>query len=161
MLFLRGNPSAGWVRSIGAFCCVDPELFRWFLRYKESAGGDYYFDRAPSAMSNIFRFRFYTIGSKRDFCRFSQDDVDAMRAEANQRFEHYKRELLGGLSLATGSSIVRSFRAIDERHCVIEQEMDISIFEIGKTWMGMYLCVPDAWKPFADRSSHCLYGCRR
>ncbi|TQV96763.1 corA-like mg2+ transporter protein domain-containing protein [Cordyceps javanica] len=137
VLFLRGHLSPGWVRSIGAFCYVDPELFRWFLRYRESPGGDYYFDSAPSAMSNIFRFRFYTIGSKTDYYHCPQHVVDAMRAEASRDFESYKRQLFDCVSLATGSSIVRNFHALDERHCVIEQEMDISIFEIGKTWMAI------------------------
>ncbi|KAJ3497233.1 hypothetical protein NLG97_g2060 [Lecanicillium saksenae] len=136
VLFLRGHPSPAWLRSIGAFCYVDPELFRWFLRYKESVGSDYYFDSAPSAMSNIYRFKFSTIGFQRYFVRCSQEHVDLIRKEASQAFEKYKRELLGG-TLPTGSSIVRNFHALDERHCVIEQEMDISIFEIGKTWMAI------------------------
>ncbi|OKO98496.1 hypothetical protein PENSUB_9172 [Penicillium subrubescens] len=34
VLFLRGHPSPNWISKIGAFCYADPELFRWFLRYR-------------------------------------------------------------------------------------------------------------------------------
>ncbi|KAJ6782046.1 hypothetical protein PWT90_03864 [Aphanocladium album] len=136
VLFLRGHPSPQWLRTIGAFCCVDPELFRWFLRYKESVGSDYYFESAPSTMSSIYRFKFYTIGFQSNYGRYCQEHVDITRAEGSCDFENYKDELLGGI-LATGSSIVRNFYALDDRHCVIEQEMDISILKIGKTWMAI------------------------
>jgi hypothetical protein len=63
VLFLRGHPSPSWLASIGPFCYVDPELFRWFLRYRAAPGSDYYFDSAPTT-SKIFRFKFFTIGSK-------------------------------------------------------------------------------------------------
>lgn len=137
VLFLRGHPSPDWVRSIGAFCYVDPELFRWFLRYRESANSDYYFDSAPSSMSNIYRLRFYTIVFQSDFSRCSQEQVDNLRAAAVRGFDDYKGELLGDPFLPTGSSIVRNFHALDERHCIVEQELDISIFDIGKTWMAI------------------------
>lgn len=89
VLFLRGHPSSGWLSSIGAFCHVDPELFRWFIRYRTAPGNDYYFDSAPSVMSNIFRFKFYTIGAKNYRSRSSQAEVDLLRRKAASELQKY------------------------------------------------------------------------
>lgn len=139
VLFLRGHPSPSWLSSIGAFCYVDPELFRWFLRYRAGPESDYYFDSAPSMMSNIFRFTFSTIGSKNYRYRSSQEEVDALRGKAANDFQRYQTELRGKWGLKLGDSVVRNFHVLDERHCVIEQEIMVSIFEVGKTWMGKAL----------------------
>ncbi|KAF2807993.1 uncharacterized protein BDZ99DRAFT_535882 [Mytilinidion resinicola] len=136
VLFLRGHPSQSWLSSIGAFCYVDPELFRWFLRYHAGPGSDYYFDSAPSLVSNIFRFKFFTIGSKNYRYRSSQEEVDALRGKAASDLQRYQTELRGNWALKPGDSTVRNFRVLDEWHCVIEQEIVISIFDVGKTWMG-------------------------
>lgn len=41
--------------------------------------------------------------------------------------------------LRAGDSIVRDFHVLDVQHAVIEQEITVSVFDIGKTWMGEYL----------------------
>ncbi|OBT70665.1 hypothetical protein VF21_10210, partial [Pseudogymnoascus sp. 05NY08] len=137
VLFLRGHPSPDWLSSIGAFCYVDPELFRWFIRYRMGPGGDYHFDSATSVMSNIFRFKFYTIGAKNYWSRSLQTEVDVLRRKAASELQKYQTELRGNWSLKPGESIVRNFHVLDERHSVIEQEIVVSIFEIGKTWMAI------------------------
>ncbi|KAJ5794325.1 hypothetical protein N7457_000924 [Penicillium paradoxum] len=137
ILFLRGHPSPSWLSKIGAFCYVDPELFRWFLRYRAGPGSDYYFDSAPSTMSNIFRFKFFTIGSKNRLYRSSQREIDALRRKAANEFQRYQAEIKGNWALKPGDSIVRNFHVLDERHCLIEQEIVISIFDVGKTWMAI------------------------
>lgn len=160
VLFLRGHPSPNWLASIGAFCYVDPELFRWFLRYRAEPGSDCYFDSAPSTMSNIFRFKFFTIGSKSRRYRSSQEEVDASRGKASSGLHRYRTELRGNWALKTGDSIVRDFHVLDERHCVIEQEILISIFDVGKTWMGK-VSITTTIDRFADNSySYRLYRCR-
>ena len=136
VLFLRGHPSPSWLATIGAFCNVDPELFRWFLRYREEPGSDYYFGHSPSTMSNMFRFRFFTIGSKTGRYKSSQAEVDALRLKAANDLRRYQTDLRGNWALKPGDSIMRNFRLLDERHCVIEQDIVIHIFDIGKTWMG-------------------------
>lgn len=136
VLFLRGHPSPSWLLSIGAFCYVDPELFRWFLRYRAEPGSDYYFESAPSIMSSIFCFKFFTIGSNNYRYRSSQKEVDALRGKAANDLLSYQTELRRHGVLQLGDSIVRNFYVLDEQHCVIEQEIVISIFDIGKTWMG-------------------------
>lgn len=137
VLFLRGHPSPSWLSTIGAFCHVDPELFRWFLRYRAGPGSDNYFDSAPSIMSNIFRFKFFTIGSKNQRHLSSQEEVDALREKAANDLQRYQNDLRGNWALKPGDSIVRNFHVLDERHCVIEQEILFSIFDIGKTWMAI------------------------
>ena len=159
VLFLRGHPSPEWLSSIGAFCYVDPELFRWFLRYRVELGSDYYFNSAPSIMSNIFRFKIFTIGSKNHRSRSSQKEVDVLRGKAADDFQNYQNKLKGNWDLKPGDSIVRNFHMLDERHCVIEQEITISIFDIGKTWMGM-ISSKTIIDRFADDYSHRLYRCR-
>lgn len=159
VLFLRGHPSPSWLASIGAFCYVDPELFRWFLRYREAPGSDCYFDCPPSSMSNIFRFKFSTIGSQSHRYDSPQEVVDALRQKAAKEFEKYQQSLRLPFTPQPGHSIVRNFHVLDERHCVIEQEIVISILEIGKTWMGMIpsrniIC------SCADDNSCRLYRCR-
>jgi hypothetical protein len=136
VLFLRGHPSPNWISKIGAFCYADPELFRWFLRYRSEQGSDCYFDSAPSVMSNMFRFKFFTIGSRNRRYRSSQEEIDSLRAKTSSDLHRYRAALRGTWILDIGVSIVRDFHVLDERHCVIEQEIVISIFEIGKTWMG-------------------------
>lgn len=157
VLFLRGHPSPEWLSSIGAFCYVDPELFRLFLRYRAGPGTDYYFDAAPAVMSNIFRFRFFTIGSRNYRHWSSQEEVDDLREKAALDFQRYQTELRGNWTLKQGDSIVRDFHVLDERHCVIEQEMVISIFDIGKTWMGTTISTMKLASRFADEYSDCLY----
>lgn len=136
VLFLRGHPTPDWISHIGAFCYTDPELFRWFLRYRAEPGSDCYFDFAPSMMSNILRFKFFTIGSKNYRNRSSQKEVNTFREKAAENFRAYQAELRNSWALRPGESIVRSFHVLDERHCVIEQEIVVSTFDIGKTWMG-------------------------
>jgi hypothetical protein len=110
-------------------------------------------------MSNIFRFKFFTIGSKNYRCHSSQKEVDALRGRAVKDLQRYQAELRGNWALKPGDSIVRNFHVLDERHCVIEQEIVISIFNIGKTWMGM-ISTTVLVDIFADDYSHCLYRCR-
>ncbi|VUC32065.1 unnamed protein product [Clonostachys rosea] len=137
VLFLRGHPSPRWLSSIGAFCQVDPELFRWFLRYLAEPGSDHYFDSVPSLMSNIFRFKFFTIGSKNFRRHSSQQEVDILRERAAREFQRYQGELRKSWAMKPGDSIVRNFHVLDERDCVIEQEITVSIFDIGKTWIAI------------------------
>lgn len=156
VLFLRGHPSPNWLSSLGAFCYVDPELFRGFLRYRAEPGSDYYFESAPSIMSNIFRFKFSTIGYKNRRYRSSQEEIDALREKASNDLNKYRAELRGNWALKTGGSIVRDFHVIDERYCVIEQEIVISIFDVGKTWMGKNSFTTNM-DTFADDYSYCLH----
>ncbi|KAJ5163160.1 uncharacterized protein N7500_004990 [Penicillium coprophilum] len=88
-------------------------------------------------MSDIFRFKFFTIGSKNYRRRSSQSEVDALRGRAFNDLHRYQAELRGNWALKPGDSIVRNFHVLDERHCVIEQEIVISIFDVGKTWMAI------------------------
>lgn len=157
VLFLRGHPSPNWLSSIGAFCYADPELFRWFIRYRGDSGSDHYFDAAPSVMSNIFRFKFFTIGAKTSRNQSSQKIVDNLREKAASEFQSYQNDLRGTWGLRTGDSIVRGFYVLDERHCVIEQEIVISIFDIGKTWMGTTFATAMIEDVTDDYSSYCLY----
>lgn len=159
VLFLRGHPSPSWLLSIGAFCYVDPELFRWFLRYRAEPASDYYFDSAPSIMSSIFCFKFFTIGSNTYRYRSSQEAVDTLRGKAANELLSYQNELRQKGVLQIGDSIVRNFHVLDERHCVIEQEIVISIFDVGKTWMGMISSL-NIVNRFADDFSYRLYRCR-
>ncbi|KAH6625000.1 hypothetical protein B0J18DRAFT_197543 [Chaetomium sp. MPI-SDFR-AT-0129] len=134
VLFLRGCLPPGWVSSIGAFCDVDPELFRWFTRYAERAEDGCYFGSAPLAMSSIFCFTFFTIVNTHQ--RKPQLAADVHSAEA--ALESVQAELrTWGRGRTPGESIVRKFYELDELHWVMEQEMAISIFEIGKTWMAI------------------------
>lgn len=138
VLFLRGHPSPEWVASIGAFCYVDPELFRQFLKYRAGPEENCYFHSAPPMMSHIFSCKYFTIGSKNKRYRSSQQEIDNLRATAANDMHKYRADLRGNWALKWGDSIVRDFHVLDERHCVIEQEIVVSILDVGKTWMGKY-----------------------
>jgi hypothetical protein len=82
-----------------------------------------------------------------------------LRGKAANDLHGYQTELRGNWALKPGDSIVRDFHVLDERHCVIEQEIVISIFDIGKTWIGMISSMTIIDR-FADDYSHRLYRCR-
>ncbi|CAG7563219.1 unnamed protein product [Fusarium equiseti] len=146
VLFLRGHPSPTWLSTIGAFCHVDPELFRLFLRHRDVPGGDYYFGASPSSMSDMFRFNFVTIGRKACPYRSSQADMDRGRSIAANSLRRYQADLRGNWALKPGDSIVRNFHLLDEQHFVIEQEIVFHIFDVdagrdltqgkGFPWLG-------------------------
>lgn len=136
ILFLRGHPTPNWISSLGAFCYIDPELFRWFLRYLDEPNADYYFGSTPSTMSNVFRFKFFTIGSTTRHYSATQPALDAARNRAASDMRDYRHQIGLSWTLRPGDSIVRDFHVVDVQHAIIVQEITVSIFNVGKTWMG-------------------------
>lgn len=135
---MRGHPPPNWLSSIGAFCNVDPELFRWFTRYQAYPENDCYFGHPPLAMSRIFRFTFFTIVEMNPD-GVPEQVIHTRRIAAAHKVRRYQAGRSRDIpSLKPGDSIVRNFYVLDSPHCVIEQEMAILTFEIGKTWMGEY-----------------------
>ncbi len=145
VLFLRGHPSPEWISSIGAFCHVDPEFFRWFLRYRSIPDNDQFFSAAPTIFSNIICLKFTTIGCKDGRDRSSQNAVDRLRIQVANDMSKYRTSLMDDRDFKRGDSIVRGFHVLDEKHCVIEQEASVTVLHVGKTWIGkpqIFLMLP-------------------
>lgn len=136
VLFLRGHPSPEWISSVGAFCHVDPEFFRWFLRYRSFPDSDQFFSAAPTTFSEIFHLKFTTIGCKDARDRSNQNAVDRLRKQAANDMSIYRTLLKNDRDFKQGDSIVRDFHVLDEKHCVIDQEASVTILDVGKTWIG-------------------------
>jgi hypothetical protein len=136
VLFFRGHPSPEWITTVGSFCRIDPEFFRWHLRffsYRE------YFSSPslPSTFSNIIRLRFVTISCNEKIKEDQSDQatVDALRARGEHELKEYRHRVVNN-GLRTGDSLVRDYYVLDEKYSSIEQEITISLNHVGKTWMG-------------------------
>ncbi|KAH8692927.1 hypothetical protein BGW36DRAFT_464140 [Talaromyces proteolyticus] len=67
-------------------------------------------------MSNIYRFKFFTIGHKNNRHRTSQEEIYDLRGKAANEFQRYQTELKRNWDRKLGDSIVRNFHVLDERH---------------------------------------------
>jgi hypothetical protein len=136
VLFLRGHLSAEWIKTIGSFCRIDPEVFRWNLRFLNRQ--DYFsFPSLPSVSSNVVKLRFVTIGLRESMgSQSAQATVDILRAQGIEEMHRYQQYLMVNNGIKKGDSIVRDYFVIDDKHFCIEQEITVSFNKLGKTWTG-------------------------
>lgn len=134
VLFLRGYPSPTWIASFGVLFRVDPEFFKWQLRFRSRR--EYFASPAlPSTFKNIITLRFITIGSREvKKAKSNQETVDRLRAEGRRAFQRYKNDLMLNNGIKEGDSIIRRFSVLDERHFIIEQELSMCLNFVGDTW---------------------------
>ena len=136
ILFLKGYPSPEWVKSIGGCCRVDPEFFRWQLRFR--CRREYSSSPSlPSAFENIVRLRFTTIGETNSNAR-NQSFVEKLREIGAEGLSKYKHTLKVGSLVRKGDSIVRDYFVLDARHFIIEQEMSICVQPLENSWIGKF-----------------------
>lgn len=135
VLFFRGHPSPEWITVIGSFCKIDPEYFRWNLRFLNDR--EYFSSPSlPSTFTNIIRLRFITIVCNEKIKDDDSDQatVDTLREQGRHGMKEYRRVINYGLG--TGDSVVRDYYVLDEKYSSIEQEMTISLNPVGKTWIS-------------------------
>jgi hypothetical protein len=136
ILFLKGYPSPEWVKSIGGCCRIDPEFFRWQLRFR--CRREYSFSPSlPSTFENLVRLRFTTIGETNSNTR-NQTLVEKLREIGAESLSKYKHTLKVGSLVRKGDSIVRDYFVLDARHFIIEQEMSICVQPLENNWVGKF-----------------------
>lgn len=136
ILFLRGIPSSEWLTTIGSICRVDPEFFLRHLSFQPRY--DYFsLPSLPSYSDNIIKLPYVTVCSREDkIGPPDQGVIDNLRVEGAKAMEIYTHQL--NVEAALGDSIVRKYFIHDEMHFSLEQEMTISLNQVGKSWVGEF-----------------------
>ncbi|KAI1391551.1 uncharacterized protein F4822DRAFT_397070 [Hypoxylon trugodes] len=142
VLFLRGHPSAEWIKVLGAQQRIEFEYFRQKLPFLDK---DYHdIPALPSNSQNIFHLNIMTVYKRHRALRWSQ--VDKLRKAEKKAVSKYQRS-----QSYVGDSIVRRVCIFDESEFAIEQDISICIVnqrgrgKTGKTaivWLdsGRELC---------------------
>lgn len=143
LIILRGYPSASWLCSIGALYDVDPEFFRRHLDFLQTSDGSNHQNgssKLPSSSSNIFQFRFPTVGSyvgpERER---GAKGLAAMREAAQASMSSYSHRLRIGAGWKTGDSIVREYNVHEIDRFSIEQAVTIYFSRLRPSpghWVG-------------------------
>jgi hypothetical protein len=136
ILFLRGNPSSKWLTTIGSVCRVDPEFFQRHLSF-ESRYDYFSLPSLPSYSDNIIKLHYVTLCSRKDKIGLSnQSVINDLRAKGAKAMELYTHQLK--VDASVGDSIVRKYFIHDELHFSLEQEMTISLNQVGESWVGKF-----------------------
>jgi len=136
ILFLRGYPSSEWLTTVGSICRVDPEFFRRHLSF-ESRYDYFSLPSLPSCSDNTIKLPYVTLCSREDkIGPPNQGAIDDLRAESAKAMEIYNHQLK--VDTAVGDSIVRKYFIHDEMHFSLEQEMTISLNQVGESWVGEF-----------------------
>jgi hypothetical protein len=86
LIFLRGYPSANWLKTVGAHCKIDPEFFRRHLDFN-SPQEFYDLPALPSTARNIIKLRVTTV-----FLRTSAldpNEIDELRADKEEHVREH------------------------------------------------------------------------
>jgi hypothetical protein len=136
ILFLKGNPSSEWLTTIGSICQVDPEFFQRHLSFDSRY--DYFsLPSLPSCSDNIIKLPYITLCSWEDkIGQHNQDIIDDLREKGANAIKIYNHQLK--VDAAVGDSIVRKYFIHDEIHFSLEQEMTISLNQVGESWVGKF-----------------------
>lgn len=141
MLFLRGQPSPGWLAVIGAMYRIDPEYFQGHLDFRAAFGRlDYYpLPSLPSYSNNIVRLRYVTIGHRKMRGREAdQREIDRLRSHGHMAMDRYLHALNQSLDSRSGpgDSIVRDYLVHDLTHFTIEQDISVCVTRKENGWIG-------------------------
>jgi len=141
MLFLRGQPSPGWLAVIGAVLRIDPEYFQGHLDFRAAFGRlDYYpLPSLPSYSTHIIKLRYVTIGHRKLRGRGAdQREVDHLRSHGHKAMGRYLHALNQDLNSRTGpgNSIVREYLVHDLTHFTIEQDISLCVTRKENGWVG-------------------------
>jgi hypothetical protein len=146
ILFLRGHLSADWIKTIGAKYRVDPEFFQRHLALPSAPIHESVFSlpSLPSSTRNIITLGIPTIACHDPgAASLNSADLQEHRAEDTIAMDKYLRTF-NKLAMP-GDSMVRSYKALDRRFSLIEQNMSLCIEKSGKGWTGKRLSCT-GWK---------------
>lgn len=129
LIFLRGYPSANWLKTVGAHCRVDPEFFRRHLDFN-SPQEFYDLPALPSTARNIIKLRVTTVFRRTSL--LDDKTIDKLRAEEEDHVREHQKQLN-----RVGESIVRKFSIHDKSYFSIEQNISICVCRrVDKGWQG-------------------------
>lgn len=141
LLFLRGFPSAHWIKLIGSKYYIDPEYFYRHLDFGSSDDrtNTFCLPGLPSSSWHLMHLPVTSIGLKDSVkSRSTQEDIDGLRDDGAKSLARFHEKILR-LELNTGDTLIRQFYNLDEMHCAVEQRISICMKESGKTFIGMLL----------------------
>lgn len=130
LLFLRGYPSAEWIKVVGSRYKVDGEIFRRHMDFLQLQP---YYDlpALPTTSGSMFQLRFASICRRR--VPMPEPELKHQRQNSGNIVQRHHRNLGRGL----GDSIVRQYNVHDVTHFSIEQTMSIYVAAIKKHgWTG-------------------------
>lgn len=138
IVFLKGNPSPEWIRSIGAKYQVDPEFFYRHLDFRVGLRKTYALPPLPSASRAIFKLRYTTIGTSISAARTEdqQSVLKSLRDRNRLHLEAYRDKLKSPHELALGDAVVRETSIHDLKHFSIEQDVSIYLGRYHESWAG-------------------------
>lgn len=142
ILFLRGQPSLGWLAVIGAMLRIDPEYFQSHLDFRAAFGRlDYYpLPSLPSYSNHIIKLRYVTIGHRNLRRRDAdQRDIDHLRSHGHSEMRRYLHALNQALEsrIGPGDSIVREYLVHDLTHFTIEQDISLCVTRTEDGWVAL------------------------
>jgi hypothetical protein len=144
IIFLRGYPSAEWLRCFGARYKIDPGFFKKHLSFLETGlkGSNFLSSDLPSSSLNYFQLRLTTIGSRQaSKARQGGKYLEKERNAAKEAMDSYSHGLRLGRGWRPGDSIVRRYTLLDDEHFGIEQMATIYFGRTDKSqndWYGAY-----------------------
>lgn len=150
IIFLRGQPSAEWLRHLGADYHIDPEFFQRHLDFLATAGREDHFvlPSLPSASDSVIQLSYFTI-SKSEVLKGMLDKenkntgaqtIEGIRTKCSEEMESYTTKLTqtSGRNVGIGDSIVRNFHIFDDCRFAFEQRMTLTVATPGngEDWTG-------------------------
>ncbi|KAK4664159.1 uncharacterized protein QC763_512665 [Podospora pseudopauciseta] len=134
LVFLHGWQSPTSLRLLGAYCGLDPEMFRCHLSFLASTK---LFDQPPlpSQQLSIWRIRTVTI------CEFrlpgdalDAEELERRRQSAQRDVQRYLQRL--GSTTDEGTPIIRHYSVIDSTTSVLEQDISFCVSKKDDGWIG-------------------------
>jgi hypothetical protein len=133
IVFMRGFPSAQWLKTIGVHYCVDPEFFRRHLDFSQSSRG-YEVSHLPSSGPRILRLHITDIFVRK--VTVSGEELKSMRRDSIRALRSYQTQL--GAHGKVGESIIRRISYHDGTHFTIEHNISVYLKRSEKNgWYGM------------------------
>lgn len=138
LLFLRGYPSARWLKLLGSRYLVDPEFFSRVLDFRAPADRSNLFcvPSLPSSTWNLIQLPVSTVGLHDAVTHNAkQEDIDIWRVRAANKLAEHHHGLSKMRGIQVGTSIVRQLCLWDEVHFSLEQRISICMRKHGQSFI--------------------------
>ena len=138
LIFLKGYPSPGWLRTLGSTYGIDPEFFRSHFEYDDTSlsAGRAAMLTLPSSSWRMFKLNITTIEMAENTKRRDISSEERRKSNDASMKDYIRRLLSGGAT--TGDPIVRHFSTIDATHFVIEQRISVYLHLDGRHWTSRH-----------------------
>jgi hypothetical protein len=132
LCFIRGLPTAEWLKLIGAHYRIDPEFFRRHLDFLQ-VKKHYDLPPLPSNANNMIRLRVCDIFHRQ--AALTPQQFRNARQEEKDRLQRFQRHLLNrGIA---GDSLIRRFSVHNQTTFTVEYSISIYVTGSNKRgWTG-------------------------